>query len=287
MKQPHRGLIKLLFRFCFSFGLVAAMFAQRPFHQYPSVEYGESTPLPSDWQRPGEWAFARLMYPPGPNDGYRGRFDGDWRQGMSLWTQDGPPADRALSAAVRRLTRIDARSVEQDVNLEDGGEVYNWPWLYAVQVGEWGITQHQADVLRDYLLRGGFLMADDFHGAYEWQMFVQRMRMVFPDRPIVDIPDNDPIFHTLFDLDDRYQVPGEAHLRRGYKVPDYPQGPDDGKGAHWRAIYDDKGHIMVAISYNSDIGDSWEWSDRASYPERFSALGIRIGINYVVYAMTH
>ena len=76
-------------------------------------------------------------------------------------------------------------------------------------------------------------------------------------------------------------------MRRGYKVPDYPQGPDDGKGAHWRAIYDDKGHIMVAISYNSDIGDSWEWSDRASYPERFSALGIRIGINYVVYAMTH
>jgi hypothetical protein len=60
----------------------------------------------------------------------------DWRQGMSLWTQDGPPADRALSAAVRRLTPIDVRSVEQDVNLEDGDEVYNWPWLYAVQVGE-------------------------------------------------------------------------------------------------------------------------------------------------------
>ena len=60
----------------------------------------------------------------------------DWRQGMSLWTQDGPPADRAFSAAVRRLTPIDVRSVEQDVNLEDGGEVYNWPWLYAVQVGE-------------------------------------------------------------------------------------------------------------------------------------------------------
>ena len=112
MKQSHRGLIKLLFRFCSSFGLVAAMFAQRPFHQYPSIEYGESAPLPPDWQRPGEWAFARLMYPPGPNDGYRGRFDGDWRQGMSLWTQDGPPADRAFSAAVRRLTRIDARSVE-------------------------------------------------------------------------------------------------------------------------------------------------------------------------------
>jgi hypothetical protein len=286
-EQLHRDLFKILLPLFCTLGFVGATLAQRPFREYPSVEYGESTPLPPDWQRPGEWAFARLMYPPGPNDGYRGRFDGDWRQGMSLWTQDGPPADRAFAAAVRRLTRIDARSVEQDVNLDDGDEVYNWPWLYAVQVGEWGITQHQANVLRDYLLHGGFLMADDFHGAYEWQMFVERMRMVFPDRPVVDIPDNDPIFHTLFDLDDRYQIPGAAHLRRGYKVPDYPQGPSDGKGAHWRAIYDDKGRIMVAISYNSDIGDSWEWSDRSAYPERFSALGMRIGINYVIYAMTH
>ena len=78
------------------------------------------------------------MYPPGPNDGYRGRFDGDWRQGLSLWTQDYPPADREFSEAVRRLTRIHTRSVEECVNLDDGDEVYNWPLLYAVQVGEWG-----------------------------------------------------------------------------------------------------------------------------------------------------
>jgi hypothetical protein len=280
-------LTKLLLLACCVLVLVSALFAQRPFREYPSVEYGDSTPLPPDWQRPGEWAFARLMYPPGPNDGYRGRFDGDWRLGMSLWTQDGPPADRSLAAAARRLTRIDARSVEQDVNLDDGDEVYNWPWLYAVQVGEWGLTEHQAAVLRDYLLRGGFFMADDFHGAYEWQMFVNRIKMVFPDRPIVDIPDNDPIFHTVYDLDDRFQVPGAEHLWMGYKRPDYPQGPDDGKRAHWRAIRDDKGRIMVAISFNSDLGDSWEWSDRPEYPEKYSDLGFRIGINYIVYAMTH
>ncbi|HEY6465882.1 MAG TPA: DUF4159 domain-containing protein [Candidatus Acidoferrales bacterium] len=264
----------------------AYCFAQRPFRQYPSIEYGD-VPLPADWHRPGEWAFARLMYPQGPNDGYGWRDTGDWRLGMSLWTQDFPPADRGLANAVRRLTRIDARSVEQCVNLDDGDEVYNWPWLYAVQVGEWGLTQHQADVLRDYLLRGGFFMADDFHGSYEWQMFLQRIRMVFPNRPIVDIPNDDAIFHTVFDLDDRFQVPGAAHVRDGYKIPDHPEGPDDGKGAHWRAIYDDKGRIMVAISYNSDLGDSWEWSDRPQYPERYSDLGFRIGINYIVYAMTH
>jgi hypothetical protein len=260
--------------------------AQRPFRPYPSIEYG-NMPLPADWQRPGEWAFARLMYPPGPNDGYGSRANPNWREGTALWTQDGPPADRSLEAAVRRVTRIDARSVEQDVDLDDGDEVYNWPWLYAVQVGEWGITQHEADVLRDYLLRGGFFMADDFHGAYEWRMFEKRIRMVFPNRPIVEIPNDDPIFHTVFDLDDRYQIPGSEHVRLGYKIPDYPEGPDDGKGAHWRGIYDDKGRIMVAISFNSDIGDSWEWSDRPEYPEKYSALGFRIGINYIVYAMTH
>ena len=287
MTKSSQCLTRVLLLLACTLGVVASLFAQRPFREYPSVEYGESVPLPTDWQQPGEWVFARLMYPPGPNDGYRGRFDGDWRQGLSLWTQDGPPADRSLAAAVRRLTRVEARSVEQDVNLDDGDDVYNWPWLYAVQVGEWGITAHQAAVLRDYLLRGGFFMADDFHGAYEWQMFVERIKMVFPDRPIVEIPDTDPIFHTVYDLNDRYQIPGQAHLGLGYKYPDYPQGPDDGKGAHWRGIYDDKGRVMVAISFNSDIGDSWEWSNRATYPEKFSDLGFRIGVNYVVYAMTH
>jgi hypothetical protein len=98
----------------------------------------------------------------------------------------------------------------------------------------------------------------------------------------VDIPDNDPIFHTVYDLDDRYQIPGYSHVEAGCK--NCNRG---GLGDHWRAIYDDKGRIMVAISYNSDVGDSWEWADAAEYPEKYSALGIRIGVNYVVYAMTH
>ena len=173
---------------------------------------------------------------------------------------------------------MQVRSVEQPVNLEEG-DAYDWPWLYAVQVGEWGLTDAQAKLMREYLLRGGFFMADDFHGTFEWEMFEQRIKRVFPDRPIVDIPDNDQIFHTVYDLDERYQVPGAAHLRLGYK--------NNGVGAHWRGIYDDKGRIMVAISYNSDLGDAWEWADEPEYPEKFSALAIRIGVNYVVYAMTH
>src|SRR5947207_10934737 len=144
--------------------LIVAIFCafQHPFREYPSVEYGDF-PLPSDWQKKTEWAFARLMFPPGPNDGYRGRFDGDWRLGLSLWTQDYPRADRHFSQAVRRLTRIHVRSVEQPILLEDGDDAYNWPWLYAVQVGEWGLTEEEAKIMREYLLRGGFFLSDDFH----------------------------------------------------------------------------------------------------------------------------
>jgi hypothetical protein len=260
-----------------TFAILGALYAQHPFHQYPGVEYPEFE-LPDGWQEKTEFAYARLMYPPGPNDGYRGRFDGDWRLGLSLWTQDYPRADRHFSRALSRLTRIHVRSVEQPVNLDEEEEFY-WPWLYAVQVGEWGLTDAQAKALREYCLRGGFFMADDFHGTYEWEMFFKTMQRVFPDRAIIDIPDNDAIFHTVYDLDDRIQVPGAAHLRLGYK--------NDGKGAHWRGIYDDKGRVMIAISFNSDIGDAWEWADEPRYPERFSDFAIRLGVNYVVYAMTH
>jgi len=258
--------------------LAGVLWAQRPFHQFPGVEYRHFD-TPPDANEATEWIFARLMYPPGWNDGYGNRFKGDWRQGLSLWTQDYPRADRHFAQAVRRLTRVHVRSAEQPVNLDDGDEVYNWPWLYAVQVGEWTLTDAQAKVLRDYLLRGGFFLADDFHGTVEWGVFEEVMHRVFPDRQIEDIAEGDPMFHVLYDLKDRIQVPGAAHLGRGYKL--------DGVGAHWRAIKDDKGRVMIAISYNSDIGDAWEYADDPSYPEKFSGMAIRWGVNSVLYSMTH
>lgn len=275
MKHLSRTLCYIVF----TGAVVGGLLAQRSFREYPSVEYGSHFPLPPDWNKPGEWTFARLMFPPGPLDGYRGRFDGPWQEGLSLWTQDYPRADRSMANAVRRLTNVDARSVEQSVNLDDGDEVYNWPWLYAVQVGEWGLTEKQAKKLRDYLLRGGFFMADDCHGSQEQAYFEKTMKMVFPERDLVDIPNDDPIFHTFFNLDDRFQIPGAEHLATGHKK--------DGYVAHWKGIYDDKGRIMVAFSLNSDIGDSWEFLDDPRYPPKFSVLGTKIGVNYVIYAMTH
>jgi len=263
-------------------GLSAVFAFQRPFRQFDGVEYGiGDVPLPADYREKTEWAFARLMYPPGPLNGYRYR-DLDWHIGVSLWTQDFPRADRHFSLAVRRLTRLHVRSVEQPVNLDEG-DAYDWPWLYAVQVGEWGLTGVQGQELREYLLRGGFFMADDFHGNAEWAEFESRIRKALPEFPIREIDDGDPIFHTVYDLDQRIQVPGEAHLRAGYKSNNGPSS----RGAHWRGIYDDKGRIIVAISYNSDIGDAWEWADDPRYPAKFADLAIRLGVNYIVYAMTH
>ena len=258
---------------------------QRPFRVYLSMEPYDNVPMPPDWQEKAEWVQARLMYPQHPNArfGRYYRFGGslDWREGGTSWSQDYPRADRHFATALRRLTRIHVRSVEQPVNLDDEDDVYNWPWLVAGEMGDWKLTDTQVKKLRDYLLRGGFLMLDDFWGTEEWQRFAESMVRVFPDRPMVEIESADSIFHTVYDLDDRYQVPGEWALRRGTTYR------NDGSVPHWRGIFDDRGRLMVAMSFNSDIGDSWEWADDPYYPEKYSALGIRIGVNYVIYAMSH
>lgn len=247
--------------------------AQQPgtFREYPGWEYNDF-PIPPDYKVPGEWTFARFMY--------RAVFDYYGRR-RNNWTIDYPRSDRHLSAAVRRLTRLQARSVEEPVAAEDGDDIYNWPWLYGVEVGHWDLTDIQAAKLRDFLDRGGFFMCDDFHGTIEWDTFVASMQRVLPNHPIVEIPDNDPIFHTVFDLDARYQVPGYQF------VSTHSTYEKDGFHPRWRGIYDDKGRLMVAICHNMDLGDSWEHADDPEYPEQYSALGFRIGVNYIVYAMTH
>jgi hypothetical protein len=264
--------------------LSAVYAAQRPFRVYPSMEPYDDIELPSDYQEQTEFVFARLMYPQHPRarfGGYRRFGGGDWREGGTSWTQDYPRADRHFAAALRRLSRIQVRSVEQPINLDDGDDAFNYPWMNAGEMGDWKLSDAQVVELREWLLRGGFLMLDDFWGTEEWNRFAESMRRVFPNRPMVEIAGDDPIFHIVYDLDDRYQVPGEWALARGTTYR------NDGATPHWRGIFDDHGRVMVAMTFNSDVGDSWEWADDPNYPEKYSALGIRIGVNYVVYSMTH
>jgi len=222
---------------------------------------------PPDAYEKTEFAFARLRY-----RSYRDRF-------YARWAIDSNRAERHLSQAVRRLTRLHTRSVEEIVDI-DSDEVYEWPWLYAVSVGDWVLSDSQVARLRAYFDRGGFLMVDDFHGESEWASFAAGISRILPGGSVVELNDDDPIFHVLYDLDQRFQIPGfnvvnGVGYERGGVVP------------HWRGIVDAKGRIQVMICFNNDLGDAWEWADHPDYPERFASLAHRMGINYILYAMTH
>ncbi len=234
-----------------------------------------------------EFAWSRLRYTP-LGSGYSGGFGGGGygygyrRGGFGTWARDYPKADITFLAALRRLTRIDARSYQQVVDL-DSDAIFDYPFVYAVQVEAWTFSEEQATRLREYLLKGGFLMVDDFHGTADWESFLRGIRMVLPAErfPITDLTDNDEIFHVLYDIGQRFQVPGEQYVQTGRTYE------KDGYVPKWRAIRDDKGRIIVAICHNMHLGDAWEWADDAAYPEPFVSMAFRVGIDYVMYSMTH
>jgi hypothetical protein len=246
------------------------LYAQRGFRGRGYLEEDNPAPVPPDASEKTEYVFARLRYPSYGRGYYR----------FGSWATDYPKADRQFLQGVRRLTRIHTRSMEQVVGFE-GDDIYNYPWIYAVEVGSWGLDDAHAQKLRDYLLRGGFLMVDDFHGTMQWDIFMDSMRRVFPDRPVVDLENGEQAFHVLYELSERFQVPGIQMFRSGVTYE------RDGYEAKWRGIYDDKGRLIVAICHNMDLGDAWEWADIPEYPERYAALAYRVAINYIVYSMTH
>ena len=264
---------------------MSALYAfQKPFREYPGVEYSKF-PLPPDYKDSAEWTFARLMYPPVgrytrrlPDAGRlaRGRLQLDHRlsRAPTVTSAAGRPPPHPHQRPLRRSSP--STSTMQTTSTTGPGST---PSKSATGTSP---TARPTN-LREFLLRGGFFMCDDFHGDVEWDVFIASMKKVFPDRPIVDLPNNDPIFHTIYDLNDRYQVPGAQFMRNR---PDLRKGRHR-QSPHWRAIYDDKGRVMVAMCHNMDLGDSWEHADNPEYPARFSDLGIRIGVNYVTYAMSH
>ena len=236
-------------------------------------EEDEASPaLPSNHQK-AEWTFARFHYRMG------NEFGGGFR-GFQRWAADYPKADRQFEQGVRRLMRLHTRALEQVVDA-DTDELYNWSWIYVEDAGWWNLSEAQASRLREYLLRGGFMFADDSHGDYEWETFVRGMEMIFPGKSIEELRDGDEIFHVFYDLDDRFQIPGTRYLWGGR------QYTSDSAVPKWRAIRDDRGHIVVAICHKSDVGDAWEWADSPRYPEPDASLAYRIGINYIIYGMTN
>ena len=244
--------------------------------QATNPDAGTSTRLPSDSD--GEFQFVRLAY--SSNSYGRGGYSGGYYGRRQRWQTDWPDAEYHFSRGVDRLTRVAVAERGRILTPLDEA-IYDYPWIYAVEVGYWYLDDQEAARIRDYLLRGGFLMVDDFHGTWEWSAFVSSMERVFPDRPIIDIPEDDEAFHVIYDLDQRIQIPSRQFIYSGVTWE------QDGYTPHWRGIYDDDGRLMVAINFNMDIGDAWEHADWPDYPENMTALAYRFGINYLIYAMTH
>ena len=163
----------------------------------------------------------------------------------------------------------------------DSDHLFDYPWVYAINVESWTFTDEEAKRLHDYLLKGGFLMVDHFHGAADWTRFMAGMRQVLPDAQVEDLPDGDEIYHVLYDINEKFQIPGEQYVSSGITYE------KDGYVPKWRAIRDRHGRIMVAICHNMHLGDAWEHADEAEYPEKFSGLAFRIVLNYITYSMTH
>jgi hypothetical protein len=280
MRLPLTSLIRpVTALLCAAWPLLAASSVQDVSGNSPSVqgrwvmtnEHGEV--LYKD-QPKFEFQFARLIYSENPN------MSRGWRFGAARWTTDSPSAEIHLSQGIRRLTRVSTAPEGTAIGLEEDS-LFDHPLLYAVEVGGWDLSEKEAARLREYLDRGGTLIVDDFHGSYEWAGFMESLSRVFPDRQVVEIPDDDQVFHILYDLNEHPQIPGLGSVYRGVT---YEQ---DGYRPHWRGVYDDNNRLAVIINFNMDMGDAWENADNPDYPQPLTGIAYRFAINYLLYAMSH
>jgi hypothetical protein len=168
-------------------------------------------------------------------------------------------------------------------------ELFNCPYTVASDVGTLGISQPEADRLRMYLLKGGFLWVDDFWGTPAWEQWSSELQKVFPpnEYPIEDIPATDPIYHTLFDVARAPQITNIQFWRATGGRETSERG-EDSRVVHFRTIRDKTGRMMVVMTHNSDVADSWEREgEDPGFFYQYSPEGYAFGINVLLYAMSH
>ena len=231
------------------------------------------------------FTFVRIRYGSDFRNIRRGR--GGWgrRRGYG-WDTDYPDADLNFSYRLQQLTSLKVDPDGVILELTDP-ELFDYPFIYLVEPGGLALTEEEVVALRRYLLGGGFMMVDDFWGGAEWDNFYREIKRVFPNREPDELSIDHPIFHTVYDLDEKPQVPSIQNAWRGYDAR--RDEDDDGSQVHYRALFDDHGQMMAIICHNTDLGDGWEregenreyfkiYSEPRAYP---------MGINIVFYAMTH
>ena len=230
----------------------------------------------------GDFTFCRLAY--------RNAYDGDG----GGWGVDYPRADQNLSIRLSELTKTPVNFDENRdphfyVIQATEPELFNCPFVMMSEPGTTGFEDDEAKALRQYMLKGGFLWADDFWGEYAWAHWEREVRKIFPERdqfPIIDVPMNHSMFHTLFDANKLPQIPSIGFWG-GPGGSTSERGPDSAT-PHARAILDPRGRVMFFMTHNTDFGDAYEREgDDPRYFYTFSVDGYAIGIDVVLYAMTH
>ncbi len=224
-----------------------------------------------------EWTFVRIKYTSWEEQlrAFRALYWSD------PWAIDGPAAEQNLS---RRLGRVTAIEVNDPVVITlDDERLWEYPWIYFVEPGNLRLTPREVEILREFLLRGGTATFDDFHGPVEWDTVSAEMKRVFPDREIVKLGPDHPIFSCFYDLSSYPQIPGLGSFFTGVT---WEKG---GFEAGLYAIFDDDERAMALFNFNTDMGDGWEWSNAEDYPGYITYTGqaYRMMINEVVYALTH
>jgi hypothetical protein len=224
-----------------------------------------------------EFTFVRIQY-----DNVHGfSEDGDYWGPRQTWAVDYPAADHNFLRGVRRLTNIHINKNPMVLRLDDD-RIFEYPFLYMLEMGRRGgpsFTEKEIQNLREYLLRGGFLFIDDFWGTWQWNTFYHAFSRVFPDRSVADLESGHHIFHCFYDIDGPQMIP------RIFNPDNYPE--QDVDRPFNRAILDDNGRVMVLINWNSDMGDGWEHTYHPAYPTKFANMAYKLGVNYLIYALTH
>jgi len=208
-----------------------------------------------------------------------------WGPGRPWWRIDWPDAEFHFGNGLKRYTAVDVAADSAHLSLHDDS-VFDYPFLFAQQVGRWRLNDLEVSTLGKYLKRGGFLIVDDFHGPQQWRNFHHAITRALPGYDVVDIPLDDSLLQIHYAMDQKTQIPGRRHVngfdREGNAIVRMPHAPPQ-----WKGIYDDNDRLMVAINFNMDMGDAWEHADDPNYPNNMTSFAYRLGINYVIYAMTH
>ena len=199
------------------------------------------------------------------------------------WMTDYPASDCKFMWGVERLSGIKVfREAPNTIDIMDAN-LFKFPYLYIVEPGQMYLSEEEGKRLREYLNRGGFLHVDDFWGLEELDNFLEQIEKVFPDRRLEQLPLTHEIFHTFFDIDTVMQIPNVSNGCNGGRTWERPSDI----APRIFGMSDDTGRLMMVVTYNSDLGDAWEHMDVACYPEKYSGQAYRMGVNFIVYAMTH